>query len=277
MLIKSKKDIHNIKEGGEIMGKILADLVKLCRPGVSAWEIDQEAERLIIKAGGRPAFKGYQTKSASYPFPSTICASFNEELVHGIPRHERVLKEGDVFSIDVGMEFPAFAKATAGKPAKTRSGMYTDTAVTIAIGSVSDEATKLIEVTQQALEEGIKAAVPGNSIADIGRAIETHVKSQGEYGIVRDLVGHGVGHGVHEDPYIPNYYDQKLESIKLRPGMVIAIEPMISLGGYKVVTMPDSWTIKMADDSLCAHFEHTVIITKKGNVVATRRPEEMKL
>lgn len=288
MLIKSKQDITNLKKSGAIMGEILAELAKRCRPGMSSWEIDRVAEEMIIKAGGRPAFKGYQTTAASYPFPSTICASFNEELVHGIPRHERVLKDGDIFSIDIGMEWPAFASSTSsvrprahgrevgasmGK-ARAGQGVITDTAITVAVGSISDEAQKLLAVTKQALEEGIKAAQPGNSVASIGKAIETYVKSQGKYGIVRDLVGHGVGHNVHEDPYIPNYYDRALEAVKLEPGMVIAIEPMISLGGHKVVTMADGWTIKTADNSPSAHFEHTIIITKRGNVVATRRPDE---
>lgn len=260
------------------MGEILAELAAMCRPGVSSWEIDRVAEAMIIKAGGRPAFKGYQTTGAEYPFPSTICASFNEELVHGIPRHDRVLKDGDIFSIDVGMEWPAFAStrvgATAGKARSLKHGVITDTAITVAVGSIPDDVQKLLAVTKQALEEGIKVAQPGNSVAAIGKAIESYVKSQGKYGIVRDLVGHGVGHNVHEEPYIPNYYDKALESVKLQPGMVIAIEPMISLGGWKVAAMSDGWTIKTADNSPCAHFEHTVIITEKGSIVATRRPDE---
>lgn len=266
MLIKSSADIKNIIENGRRIGSILDKLKRLCRAGISAWEIDQAAEQLIIKAGGRPAFKGYQTSSALYPFPATICASFNEQLVHGIPRHELILKAGDIFSIDIGMLWPAGKKQT--------SGVFSDTAVTVAIGEVTAEVKKLLAVTKQSLEEGIKAAQPGNSVADIGRAVEAYVRSQGKYGIVRDLVGHGVGHKVHEEPMIPNYYDKKLESIKLVPGMVIAIEPMIALGGHRVEVMPDGWTIKMKDNSLCAHYEHTVIITKTGNIVATRRPGE---
>lgn len=272
------------------MGEILEKLEKLCKSGISAGEIDAQAEKMIIAAGGKPAFKGYKPSAADRPFPATICASFNEEIVHGIPRRERLLKEGDVFTIDIGMCWPDVGRQisdvrnrknpyllTKGKQSEIRnpkSGLFTDTAVTVVIGAVPKEVYKLLEVTRQSLEEGIKAAQPGNSVAAIGKAVEAYVKSQGKYGIVRDLVGHGVGHQVHEDPHIPNYYDPALESIILKPGMVIAIEPMISLGGWQVETMDDGWTIRMSDRSMSAHFEHTVIITESGNIVATRRPGE---
>ncbi len=273
MLIKSAQDIENIKKNGELIGEILAELARRCRPGVSAWEIDQLAEKMIKKAGGRPAFKGYKTHVADRPFPNTICASCNEELVHGIARKDLILKAGDIFSIDIGMVWPSDGPKSKVQSRKSK-GVYTDTALTITIGEVPEKTKELLAVTKQALEEGIKAAQPGASVAAIGRAVENYVKSRGRYGIVRDLVGHGVGHEVHENPHIPNYYDPKLENTFLKPGMVIAIEPMISTGGYKIETMPDGWTIKMADNSLCAHFEHTVIITKTGNFVATRRPGE---
>ncbi|MBI2443730.1 MAG: M24 family metallopeptidase [Candidatus Magasanikbacteria bacterium] len=284
MLIKSPRDLKNIKRSGALLGQILATLVKRCTPGVSTWELDQLAETLVREAGGRPAFKGYETVHASYPFPATLCVSLNEELVHGIPRHSRVLKSGDLVSLDIGMEWPyqgkrrklALSKAEGGK-GKSDGGVFTDTAITVSVGKAKPAVSKLMAVTRAALAEGIKAAQPGNSVAAIGKAVETYVKAQGNYGIIRDLVGHGVGHAVHEEPYIPNYYDRALEGIILKPGMVIAIEPMISLGGLAVATLPDGWTIKTADHSLCAHFEHTVIITEQGNVVATRRPDESKL
>lgn len=265
MLIKSPQDIKNMRENGKRMGEILEKLAVYSRPGVSTWEVDQLAEKLIKKAGGKPAFKGYKTSVADRPFPATICASLNSELVHGIPRKNMFLRDGDIFSIDIGMEYPL------------KKGVFSDTALTVIIGEIPETTKKLLEVTRQALEEGIKAAQPGASVASIGRAVESYVKSQGKYGVVRDLVGHGVGHAVHEEPMIPNYYDKTLEKILLAPGMIIAIEPMISLGGWKVHTMPDGWTIKMSDDSLSAHFEHTVIITENGNEVATRRPNEFSL
>ncbi len=282
MLIKSSTDIQHMVENGRLMGAILDELAAACKPGVSTWHIDKLAEKLIVKAGGRPAFKGYRTHVADRPFPSTICASLNDELVHGIPKKYALLKEGDIFSIDIGMEYPW--KETKNKKQETKNkrsddgtasvGVISDTAITVAVGAIPAKTQKLLDVTKQALEEGIKMAQPGNSIASIGRAIESYVKSQGKFGVVRDLVGHGVGHAVHEEPYIPNYYDKALEKSILAPGMIIAIEPMMSLGGWQVETMDDGWTIRMRDRSLSAHFEHTVIITETGNIVATRRPNE---
>lgn len=265
MQIKKKPELQLIKEGGKLMGQILADLKRMTKPGMSTFDVDKLAEKMILEVGGKPAFKGYKAHFADTPFPSTICASVNTELVHAIARKNVILKDGDIFSIDIGMEYPS----------KNIQGFFTDTAITFPIGTISSEKQKLLEVTKKALEEGIKAAAPGKSIAAIGKAIETYVKKQGKYGIVRDLVGHGVGYKVHEEPVIPNYYDPSLESIKLIPGMVIAIEPMLSITGeYRVRTKKDGWTIEMLDGSLCAHFEHTLIITKTGNIVVTRRPGE---
>ena len=263
MKFKSSEDIKNLTESGKLIGEILEQLAGICRPGISTYEVDKEAEKLIKKAGGRPAFKGYKTHVSDKGFPGTICASLNHELVHGIPRKSAILKDGDIFSIDIGMQWP-----------HRKDGVYTDTALTVPIGEISANTNKLLNVTKEALERGIKAAQPGNSIASVGKAVESYVRSQGNFGIVRDLVGHGVGHAIHEDPFVPNYYDKNLESIKFEPGMVIAIEPMIALGDWRIETMSDGWTIKMADDSLSAHYEHTVIITETGNIVATRRPHE---
>jgi methionyl aminopeptidase len=259
MLIKSKKDIKNLRENCQRMGVILDDLAKLVIPGVSTAEIDR-------------AFKGYRTIGTPTPFPATVCISLNEEVVHGIPREDRIIAEGDLVTLDIGMEWPAPKRI--GKSTRIQRGTFSDTALTIAVGPMKPETKKLLDVTREALEAGIRAAQPGASIASIGKAIEGYVKSQGTYGIVRDLVGHGVGHAVHEEPYIPNYYDPALEDDFLQPGMVIALEPMIALGNWKVETMPDHWTIRMADKSLSAHFEHTIIIEEKGNYVATRRPSE---
>ncbi len=271
MLVKNKKELQKIKEGGALMGEILRELFKKTKAGMSTWDVDVLAEKMIREVGGKPAFKGYKTNFADTPFPSTICASVNTDLVHGIARRDVILKDGDIFSIDIGMEWPA---PQVGKN-KLVQGYYTDTAITMAVGTISDETKKLLHVTKQALEYGIQAAKPGNSVASIGRAIQEYVNAEGEYGIVEDLVGHGVGHAVHEEPAIPNYYDPSLEKIKLVPGMVIAIEPMISLSKeFRVKTKKDGWTIGMLDGSICAHSEHTLIITEKGNVVVTRRPGE---
>ncbi|KKP59650.1 MAG: Methionine aminopeptidase [Candidatus Magasanikbacteria bacterium GW2011_GWC2_34_16] len=273
-LIKSKSDIKQLVEGGKIIGQILEKLGKMAKAGVSTWEIDQAAEKMILAAGGRPAFKGYKGYPEDTPFPTTICASCNHELVHGIAKKNVILKDGDIFTIDIGMEWPVRKEKEVRSKEKSERGCFTDTAITVVVGKADKEVEKLLRITRESLEVGIKAAQPGNSVADIGKAIEDFVKKQGNYGIVRDLVGHGVGHAVHEDPRVPNYYDKKLEHFILKPGMVIAIEPMISLGSHHVKTGPDGWTIVMADGSLCSHSEHTIVITEKGNLVITRRPSE---
>ncbi len=277
MSIKTPEAIKQIKAGGKLMGKILAAVKTAAVAGRSTLEIDQLAEQKIIKQGGSPIFKGYTTRASDIPFPSSICASVNTELVHAIARPDVILQDGDIFSIDIGMKYPVKNSKFQILNSKFSRGYVTDTAITFAVGKIPEATKKLLAVTKQALEEGIKAAQPGNSVAAIGKAVETYVRSQGAYGIVRDLVGHGVGYALHEEPHIPNYYDPGLEAIILKPGMVIAIEPMISISGeQRVRTKADGWTIEMKDRSICAHFEHTVIITKTGNIVATRRPNEEK-
>ena len=224
---------------------------------------------MIREAGGAPAFKGYRPGESYPPFPATICASINEEVVHGIPSKERILKDGDILSIDIGMKY---AKSQKSKVFSQKS-YFVDTAVTIPIGKIPEKIQQLIDATKQALEIGIGQCHVGQTIADIGKAIQSWVEPQG-YGIVRDLVGHGVGHALHEDPRVPNYFEKELEAWKLEPGVVIAIEPMITMGSWRVKTGDDKWTIVTKDKSLSAHFEHTVIVTEDGPVVATRRPGE---
>ncbi len=276
MYIKKPQELEKIREGGKLMGEILEKLVPMVKPGVSGFEIDAEAERLIREVGGVPAFKGYRSRRSDPPFPGTICFSINEEVVHGIPTKEKIIKAGDLVTLDIGMEYPAPAPQYLGAKNKTaKSGFFTDTALTIAVGKVPEKSLKLMEVTRQAMEKGIAAAKPGKSVADIGRAIEDFVLSQGEYGIVEDLTGHGVGHAVHEEPSVPNYYDKHSEKWILQPGVVIAIEPMITLGTHRVDIARDGWTIFTADKNLSAHFEHTIIITETGAEVVTRRPSEV--
>lgn len=288
MYVKNEKEIKLIIEGGKIIGEILENISKMAKPGVSALEIDKKAEKLIKKAGGVPAFKNYKSRPNDPPFPSTICASINEEIVHGIATKEKVLKDGDIFSIDIGMEWPCNKKqkipicknrgsttATVGTKNKKQNGYFTDTAITVIVGNVPEKTKKLLSVTKEALEIGIKQCVVGNTIADIGKVIQEYIEPFG-FGIVRDLVGHGVGHAVHEEPRVPNFYDKDLEFWILEPGVVIAIEPMITIGDYKIETAGDGWSISTVDKSLNAHFEHTVVITENGPVVATRRPSELK-
>lgn len=255
-------------EGGKRLGDILERIAALVAPGVSAWDIDQEAERLIVEAGGRPAFKGYRQRKHDPKFPSTICASVNDEVVHGIAHKQKILREGDLFSIDIGMQWPLNSGI-----GHNGNGLFTDTALTVPVGNISPEAKQLMNATKKALDLGIQQVQVGGSIAAIGKAIQTYIDAQG-YGIVRDLVGHGVGYAVHEEPRVPNYYDRDLEQIKILPGMVIAIEPMITLGKHHVVVAEDEWTIRTADTSWSAHFEHTVMATEQGPIIVTKRPSE---
>lgn len=269
MYKKTSTEMDYITECGKRLGAILETLSTLVHPGVTALEIDQEAERLIREAGGVPAFKGYTTRKSDPPFPSTICASLNTELVHGIATKEKVIKDGDIFSIDIGMQYPA-----GSGEGQNGNGYFTDTAITLPIGDVPKDIKRLLAVTREALEVGIDAVQIGGTIADIGKAVETYVNNAGTYGIVRDLVGHGVGHAVHEDPRVPNVYDKDLESWRIEPGVVIAIEPMMTLGGHAIRVDDDGWTISPADQSLCAHFEHTIVVTESGPSVVTRRTSE---
>src|SRR3989339_752567 len=278
--IKTSEEIKLLIEGGKILGEILEEISHMAVPGATAFDIDARAEKLIKKAGGRPAFKGYRGRKYDPPFPSTICASLNEELVHGIATKEKILKDGDIFSIDIGMEYPVRSskiQETISKKIsnyKSSRGYFTDTAITVIVGEVPEKTKQLVNVTKKALEIGIAQCKVGNTVADIGRAIQDYIKPQG-YGIVEDLVGHGVGHGVHEEPRVPNYYDKNMEKWVLEPGVVIAIEPMIAIGHHAIETAEDGWTVRMKDKSLCAHFEHTIVITEDGNMVATRRPAEL--
>lgn len=265
---KTREEQSWIQEGGLILGEILEYLATLAQSGVTAYDIDREAEARIKQAHGRPSFKGYRSRRSDPPFPTTICASLNEEVVHGIATKNKVLKTGDIFTIDIGMEYPV--RSGLGHYG---NGFFTDTAITVAVGSVPSDTSLLLERTYESLLQGINVARVGNTIATIGKTIEAYIKPFG-YGIVRDLVGHGVGYQVHEEPRVPNYYDQSLEKIKLTPGMVIAIEPMITLGSHEVETAEDGWSISTVDKSLSAHFEHTVIVTEGNPIIATKRPGE---
>lgn len=264
--IKTQEERDLILEGGQILGGILEELAGMVKPGITTREIDAHAEKRIRAAGGIPAFKGY-APSGHTPFPGTICACINSEIVHGIPS-DNVLIEGQILSMDIGMQYPA--KSGLGQDG---NGFFTDTAITVPVGEINSQARQLLSVTRKSLEKAIAVATPGAAISKIGKTVERYIEPQG-YGIVRDLVGHGVGHAVHEDPAIPNYFEPSLGDRKLEPGVVIAIEPMITVGDYRTEVLDDGWTIVTADGSLSAHFEHTIIITEDGPVVATKRPSE---
>ena len=235
-------------QGGRILGQTLEKLRESVRPGVSTAELDAIAEQFIRSHdGAAPAFKGL------YGFPGSICTSINDEIVHGIPSKKRILKEGDIVSIDVGVGY---------------KGFFTDSAITVAVGGVDARTKKLLDVTAESLEAGIGAARVGNHIGDIGAAVQAVVEASG-FSVVRDLVGHGIGAEFHEEPQVPNYGKPKRRE-KLVPGLTVAIEPMVNVGGPATRTLTDRWTIVTADGSRSAHFEHTVAITEDGPRVLTR-------
>ncbi len=235
-----------MREAGAIVGSVLTLLKRTVEPGISTKELDQVAYEEITRHGAKPTFKGYRG------FPGNICTSVNEEIVHGIPS-KRVLKEGDIVKVDVG--------ATLG-------GLIGDAAVTMAVGEVDEEVAALMTATQQSLEEGIKASLPGNRIGDIGAAVQEYGETRG-YGVVREFVGHGIGRFLHEDPQVPNYGQPGMGPL-LRPGMCIAIEPMLNMGDWRTRILDDQWTVVTADGKLSAHFEHTIAITEDGPEILTK-------
>ena len=246
--LKSARELDLMAQGGKILGATLQTLRAAVRPGVSTGELDQIGEDFIrAHDGAVPAFKGL------YGFPGSICSSVNQEIVHGIPSKKRVLKEGDIVSLDVGVGY---------------KGYFTDHALTVGVGRISAEAQRLLAVTQQSLDAGVAAAQIGNHIGDIGAAVQAVVERAG-FSVVRDLVGHGIGVEFHEEPQVPNYGKPKRRE-KLVPGLTLAIEPMVNIGGPATKTLPDRWTIVTLDGSLSAHFEHTVAITERGPLVLTR-------
>lgn len=243
---KTNEEIKILRQGGKILGEIIRSLAAKVKTGQSGQELNEIAEKMILKAGGRPAFKNYKG------FPTGLCVSINDTVVHGIPTG-RPFQEGDLIGLDIGMEY---------------DGLYTDTALTVGVGRISKAAQQLLTVTKQALNIGIEQVRPGNHISDIGRAIEKFIKPYG-YGIVRDLAGHGVGRQIHEDPTVPNFNPGRKTEVMFE-GLVIAIEPMIIMGGdHQVITAKNNWDVLASDKSLTAHFEHTVAVTADGHLVIT--------
>ncbi len=222
------------------------------KSGVTTKELNRIAEALIVSVGGIPSFKGYNAFGARTAYPASLCTSVNEEVVHGIPSEKRVLKEGDIIGLDIGMKY---------------TDLYTDMAVTVGVGHIDAVSQKLIDVTRKALAIGIAEIRVGACVGDIGNVIQTYAESNG-FGVVRELVGHGVGHAVHEEPEIPNF-GKKGQGLKLEEGMVLALEPMLTAGKHQVLLAKDDWTWKTKDGSRSAHFEHTVVVTKDGVRVLT--------
>ncbi len=243
--IKSGQELDAMRRAGAVVGQVIDALKLAVEPGITTRELDQVALHEIVRLGGKPTFKGYRG------FPGCICTSVNEEIVHGIPG-KRMLKEGDILKLDVGA---------------TVDGFIGDAAVSVGVGQISQQTSELIDATRGSLEAGIKAAQPGNRIGDIASAVQRYSESHG-YSVVREFVGHGVGRFLHEDPQVPNYGEPGRGAL-LRPGMCIAIEPMLNVGGWRTLLLDDQWTVVTADKSLSAHFEHTIAITESGPEVLT--------
>ncbi len=246
--LRSDAEIQKLREAGRVVARVLAHLETLVRPGVSTQELDQEAHRMIREAGAEPSFLGY----GEPPFPGSICASVNEEVVHGIPSDNRLLRDGDIVSIDVG----AFLH-----------GYHGDAARTFLVGDVRPEVRKLVEIAEACFWEGLKNATADNRLGDISAAVQQMAEKNG-YGVVRELTGHGVGRHLHEPPDLPNF-GRAGHGMRLEPGMVLALEPMINLGTRRIELLDDEWTIVTADRQPSAHYENTFVVTRDGPVILT--------
>ncbi len=246
--LKSAHELALMREAGRIVAEVLAQIGETVAPGVTTSDLEAIAEEIIVrKHKAIPSFKGYRG------FPGMICASVNEEIVHGIPG-PRELNEGDIVSIDVGAIY---------------KGFHGDAAVTVAVGEVDAESQRLMSVTAEALRVGIDTMRPGNWSTDISKEIEAYVESQGHV-VVREYTGHGIGRKMHEDPQIPNYFEPRMGRVRLRPGMTFALEPMVNVGGWRTRVLGDDWTVVTADGKRSAHYEHTVAVTKNGPEILTR-------
>ena len=250
IIYKSREEIEDIKKSNQIVGKILSELSKMIEPGIKTNDLDRYAEKRALELGSRPAFKGYRG------FPASLCTSVNEEIVHGIPS-SRKLKNGDIISLDFGVEY---------------NGLYGDAAITCPVGDVSAKARELILVAEEAFYKGFEVIEKGKRLSDISNAIQNHVESFG-FSVIRTFVGHGIGYSLHEDPQIPNFGPAGHGPV-LKAGMVLAIEPMISMGDWHVEILEDDWTAITRDRSLSAHYEHTLAITDNGPIILSRLEDE---
>ncbi|MGE5174455.1 MAG: type I methionyl aminopeptidase [Betaproteobacteria bacterium] len=248
IILKSLQEIEKVRKACLVVADVLDDIRGLVRPGVSTEALDEYAERRILAAGAKPAFKGYRG------YPKTLCTSINNEVIHGIPAKDVVLSQGDIVSIDVGAIV---------------EGFYGDAAITLPVGTITQEAAHLIKVTEESLYRGIEQAKAGNRLYDISYAVQSHVEAQG-YSVVREFVGHGIGRSLHEDPQIPNFGPQG-QGPRIKPGMVFAVEPMVNMGGSATVVREDGWTAVTVDGSLSAHFEHTIAVMPDGPWILTKK------
>ncbi|MGD8792742.1 MAG: type I methionyl aminopeptidase [Anaerolineae bacterium] len=247
--LKSARELALMRQAGRIVAQVLAEIRTAAEPGMTTADLEAIADRIIVQEHGAiPSFKGYRG------FPGMVCASLNEEIVHGIPG-QRLLRQGDIVSVDVGVIY---------------EGYHGDAAITVGVGQIDAESQRLLEVTAESLRIGIEAARPGNWTWDVSKAIQNYVESQG-YSVVREYTGHGIGRQMHEDPQIPNYFEPRIGArVRLRPGMTFALEPMVNVGGWRTRVLDDRWTVVTADGKRSAHFEHTVAVTKNGPEIMTR-------
>jgi len=248
IIYKTQKEIELMAESGKILARVLNEIVQNVKPGVNTQDLEDLTGKLIADKGGRPAFKNYKAYPGDKAFPTALCASINNEVVHAPAIPGRILREGDIIGLDLGVEY---------------KGYFSDMAVTIGVGKISAEAQKLLNITKEVLGLGIEQFKEGNTLADIGRAIQFHAEKNG-LSVVRELVGHGVGKQVHEDPRVPNYLTEEAKFIPIKRGMTIAIEPMINAGAWEIKLLDDGWTFATADGSLSAQFEHTVALDHNG-------------
>lgn len=251
---RSPSELDKLNKAGLLVHKILQRLKEMVAVGVSTWDLETEADRIMRDAGAKPAFKGYYSQAAGTKYPYVLCVSVNEEIVHGMPSQKKILQAGDVVSLDTGVQL---------------NGYYGDSALTVALDPVTPENEKLLRVTSECLDLAIKQAVAGNRLADISGAVERHAVTEG-FSVVREFVGHGIGTSLHEEPQVPNYVDRKNDNPRLKEGMVLAIEPMILAGRPESKVLKDKWTAVTKDGRNAAHFEHMVAITNNGPWVLSR-------
>lgn len=251
---KSPSELQKMRASGMLVWRILDELTKMVEPGLSTLDLEKVAEQRVNEVGAEAAFKGYYVPAAGRRFPCVLCTSINEEVVHGVPSAKRVLREGDIVKVDIGVKL---------------DGYYGDSATTIAVGKIAPETQRLMDVTKESLELAIAKMVDGSRLFDVCGCVEDHVTRHG-YTVVREFVGHGIGRKLHEEPHVPNYVDKKMSNPRLREGMVLAVEPMVSAGAPDTKVLSDRWTAVTTDGSNAAHYEHCIAVTSNGPWVLTR-------
>jgi len=251
---KTPAELEKMRRSGLLVWQVLQKLSEITAEGATTWDLEVAAEKMMADAGARPAFKGYYVPAAGEQYRFVLCTSVNSEIVHGMPSPKRVLKKGDIVSIDTGVKL---------------DGYYGDSAITVPIGEISEQTKKLLDVTRESLELAIDRVRSGNRLFDICGTVEEHVRANG-FSIVREYVGHGIGTQLHEEPQVPNYVDRKHENPRLKPGMVLAVEPMVNAGRPEAMVLRDKWTAVTKDGSNSAHFEHCIAVTENGPWVLTR-------